>query len=77
MDYEDAKKVARAAFAADGGCCASCVTDVINSLFEQLPQFDWGAIAEEVAQETIHVEPNGEVLLRMDYFTYDRSMGHG
>jgi copper chaperone CopZ len=72
MDHEDAKKVGRAAFVADGGQCASCVNEVIEELTKQLPQFDWATISEEVSQEIVDVEPNGEELKRMDYYTYFR-----
>jgi hypothetical protein len=71
MDIEDAKKVARAALAADAGSCPSCASDVIRVLIEELPQFDWVAIAEEVAQEVVEIE-NGEELRRLDYFQYNR-----
>lgn len=65
MDHEEAKKVARAAFSADGGGCVACTSDVIQALIEELPQFDWVAIAEEVAHEK---DENGEELC--DFFTY-------
>lgn len=69
MDHEDAKKVARAALAADGGSCPTCASDVIRVLIEELPQFDWPTIAEEVAQEVVEIE-DGEELRRLDYFKY-------
>lgn len=69
MDHEDAKKVARAALAADGGTCPACASDVIRVLIEELPQFDWPTIAEEVAKEVVGHD-YGEEICRLDSFQY-------
>lgn len=72
MNHEDAKKVARAAFAADGGFCSSCISNVLDVLIDELPQFDWVAIAREVAMEKIKCTVMGVTAMdeRFEEFEY-------
>jgi hypothetical protein len=60
MTLDEARKVAGVVSQADGGC-PYCVSQLVESLGEMFPEFDWEMDPEEFIP-TVKVKENGKVV---------------